>query len=348
MKAALYEDFRGPISLVDVDEPEPPPGGVVLEVRATGICRSDWHGWMGHDPDIRLPHVPGHEMAGVIVDVGPGIDRAMVGERVTLPFVCGCGACPQCASGNQQVCDRQSQPGFTRWGSFAEYVAVDYAAGNLVPLPDDVDFASAAALGCRFATSYRAVVDQGRVAPGDWVAVHGCGGVGLAAVMIAAAYDARVVAVDVRAESLDLAGKCGASVGIDASAEADVAAAILDATEGGANISIDALGSATTFTNSVACLAKRGRHIQVGLMTGDDASCPVPLSSVIARELELLGSHGMQAHRYPEMLELIRQGRLNLGSLGVRRFSLGSAATILGDEELRLAPGVSVITEFRR
>src|SRR6476469_10047231 len=197
MRAIIYHQFSGPLILEEVAAPQPPDTGVVIEVKAAGICRSDWHGWMGNDPDIKLPHVPGHEFAGVIAEVGRDVKNWNVGDRVTLPFVCGCGTCEQCLWGNHQVCDRQFQPGFTHWGAFAEYVAVDHADTNLVRLPEEMDFVRAASLGCRFITSFRAVVDQGKVAAGQFVAVHGCGGVGLSAIMIAKAFGANVVAVDI-------------------------------------------------------------------------------------------------------------------------------------------------------
>ena len=139
MRAAIFEEFGQPFTIQNVPDPAPGDQGVVIRVEATGICRSDWHGWMGHDPDIRLPHVPGHELAGVVEAVGKNIRRWRPGDRVTLPFVCGCGTCPQCISGNHQVCDHQFQPGFTAWGSFAEFVAVDYADTNLVRLPDELE-----------------------------------------------------------------------------------------------------------------------------------------------------------------------------------------------------------------
>ncbi|MBE9141168.1 alcohol dehydrogenase catalytic domain-containing protein [Nodosilinea sp. LEGE 07088] len=134
MRAAVYRQFAAPLTLETVPDPTPTDHGVVIRVMATGLCRSDWHGWMGHDPGITIPHVPGHELAGVVEARGKNVTRWAVGERVTLPFVCACGYCSQCTSGNHQVCDRQFQPGFTHWGSFAEYVAIDYAfvkAGSL-------------------------------------------------------------------------------------------------------------------------------------------------------------------------------------------------------------------------
>ena len=161
MKAVVYEQFGTPPSVRNVPDPVPAPHGVVIKVEATGLCRSDWHGWMGHDPDIALPHVPGHELAGTVAAVGSQVKSWRAGDRVTAPFFCGCGHCFECASGNHQVCEKQFQPGFTAWGSFAEFVALDFADTNLVRLSDDLDFATAASLGCRFVTSFRAIVDRG-------------------------------------------------------------------------------------------------------------------------------------------------------------------------------------------
>ena len=157
MRAVVFEEFAGPATVRDVPDPVAAPHGAVVRVEATGLCRSDWHGWAGHDRTISLPHVPGHELAGVVEAVGEDVRGWRQGDRVTVPFVCACGACGQCASGNHQVCERQTQPGFTQWGSFAELVALDHADVNLVALPDAVDAVTAAGLGCRVATAYRAV-----------------------------------------------------------------------------------------------------------------------------------------------------------------------------------------------
>jgi len=346
MKAAVYEAFEGPIDIRMVDDPVPGVGGVVLRVAATGVCRSDWHGWMGHDPDISLPHVPGHEIAGVVEAVGPGIDRFRRGDRVTLPFVGGCGDCAQCASGNQQICDFQFQPGFTHWGSYAEYVAIEYADVNLVKLPDEVDFVTAASLGCRFATSFRAVVAQGRVQPGQWVAVHGCGGVGLSAVMIASAFGACVVAIDVSDAALTMAKVAGATAVIDASSGQSVVGAVRELTGGGAHLSIDALGSSSTCHNSIANLRKRGRHVQVGLMAGADYRPAVALELVIANELEIVGSHGMQAHAYGRMLQMIQEGKLKPQDLVGQTVDLERAAAALSDPAALQVAGVTVIDRF--
>jgi D-arabinose 1-dehydrogenase-like Zn-dependent alcohol dehydrogenase len=324
MRAVYYEAFGGPVTVRDLPDPEAPADGAVIRVEATGLCRSDWHGWMGLDPDIRLPHVPGHELAGTIESVGSEVRGWHPGDRVVVPFVCACGTCEPCLAGDGQVCDAQSQPGFTRWGSFAERVAIDRAEMNLVRLPDAMGFATAAGLGCRFATAYRAVTTQGRVAAGEWVAVHGCGGVGLSAVMIAVAAGARVVAVDISPQALGAARDLGAEAAIDGRGKdaAAVAAEVRAATGGGAHLSLDALGSVPTCLASVASLRKRGRHVQVGIMAGEAARPPVPMDRVIARELEIRGSHGMAAHEYPEMLARIADGVLRPEALVGRTITL--------------------------
>ncbi len=346
MKAALYNEFGKPFGIERIDDPAPPRNGVVLRVAATGVCRSDWHGWMGHDADITLPNVPGHEMAGVVEAVGKDVRRWRPDDRVTVPFVCACGTCPECASGNQQVCDHQCQPGFTHRGSFAEYVALHHADSNLVGLPEDMDHTTAASLGCRFVTSFRAVVDQARLGPGEWIAVHGCGGVGLSAIMIAECIGANVVAVDISNEKLALAGELGAQSIVDASKTGDVPSAIRDLTSGGAHVSIDALGNTTTCFNSIACLRKRGRHVQVGLMLADDARPAIPMDRVVAHELEIYGSHGMQAHRYPAMMEMIRMGKLKPDRLVGRRIALEEAPDALMKMNTFEDTGVTVVTEF--
>ena len=340
MKAVRYETFEGPIQLVDVPDPSPTPDGVVVKVGASGLCRSDWHGWMGHDADVKVPRVPGHEFAGTIVATGAEVRHWKVGDRITAPFSMGCGSCERCRAGSEQICDRYYQPGFTGWGTFAEYVALPYADVNLVRLPDSMTFTSAALLGCRFATAYRAVIAQGRTRPGEWIAVHGCGGVGLSATMIAHAVGARVIGVDIAAEKLELARACGAEFVIDGSRTRDVSEAIREVAGGGAHVSIDALGSPATCRNSILSLRKQGRHIQAGLLIAAESDPPIPMSQVVARELEIRGTHGLQAREYAAMLEMIDSGRLNTGTLLGRTITLSE----VGPELARMGsfPGVGV------
>ncbi|KTT20571.1 alcohol dehydrogenase [Pseudomonas oryzihabitans] len=346
MKAVVYEAFSAPPRLITVPDPTPVAHGVVLKVMATGVCRSDWHGWVGHDPDIELPHVPGHELAGIVEAVGKDVTRWQVGDRVTVPFVGGCGACPQCHAGHQQVCDHQFQPGFTHWGSFAQYVGIHQADLNLVALPETLGFATAASLGCRFVTSFRAVVDQGEVSAGQWVAVHGCGGVGLSAIMIASSLGAQVVAIDIAADKLELARRLGAVATLDANQVASVPEAVREITGGGAHVSLDALGHPTTCYNSIASLRKRGKHIQVGLLLGDQATPALPMDRVIAHELEILGSHGMQAHRYDVLMAMLRNGTLAPEKLIGREIGLADSIDALMQMDSFQGTGVTVITQF--
>ncbi|MEO6123254.1 MAG: zinc-dependent alcohol dehydrogenase family protein [Ilumatobacteraceae bacterium] len=345
MRAVMYTSFEGPPSVEDVPEPICAVDGAVIRVEATGLCRSDWHGWMGHDPDIdQLPHVPGHELAGTIAEIGHDVRGWHAGDRVTVPFVLGCGHCEPCTNGDQQICDNQLQPGFTQWGSFAELVHIPRAEINLVRLPDQMDFVTAASLGCRFATSYRAVVQQGRVANGEWVAVHGCGGIGLSAIMIARSFGANVIAIDVSPSALEAARAAGADHTLDARDIDGVANAIKEITGGGAHLSIDGFGSEATCINSITCLRKRGRHVQVGLMVGTDAHPGIPMGLVIGRELEVRGSHGMSAHEYPAMLAAVVDGTLRPDSLVGRTISLDDApAALMAMSNPTTSPGMTVI-----
>ena len=345
MRAAVFGAFGERLEVRAVPDPEVPRDGVVIEVRANGICRSDWHAWQGHDPTIRLPHVPGHELAGVVAATGTEVKNWRVGAPVTTPFCGGCGTCAQCSSGHQHICDHDYQPGFSGWGSFAQFVMIPKADINLVGLPESLGFVEAASLGCRFVTAFRGVVDQGRIKGGEWLAVHGCGGVGLSAVMIGAALGAQVVAVDIDVGKLELARSLGAVATVDASKE-NPWRAVQELTQGGAHVSVDALGSQKTCRNSVKSLRKRGRHIQIGLLLAAEANPKLPMHEVIAKELTLLGSHGMPAHRYPEMLGMIVSGKLEPARLVGKTVSLDEAGAELEAMGHFAQQGVTVIDKF--
>lgn len=346
MKALLYESFQTTPKITQVPDPTPTNDGVVIQVLATGLCRSDWHGWMGHDDDIKLPHIPGHEFAGIISAVGKDVKNWKVGDRVTAPFICACGKCPECASGNQQVCNAQFQPGFTNWGSFAQFVAIERAEINLVSVPEQISMETAASLGCRFATSFRAVVDQGRVSGGQWVAVHGCGGVGLSAIMIAKALGAQVIAIDIEEDKIKLAKSIGATKTINATQVSNVVEAVSEISKGGVHVSIDALGSPETCFNSIANLRKRGKHIQVGLMLADHKNAAIPMNQVISKELEIYGSHGMQAYRYQDMMDMILSGRMNPELLIGAHISLEEAVVALPEMDKFMGTGLTMINSF--
>ncbi|MGA6165334.1 zinc-dependent alcohol dehydrogenase family protein [Amycolatopsis magusensis] len=342
MRAVVFEEYGVRPVLREVPDPVPSDDGAVITVEATGVCRSDWHSLQGHDSGVRLPHVAGHELAGRILSLGPRVRGWSVGDRVTVPFVCACGTCAQCVAGHQQICDRQFQPGATHWGSFAEQVAIDWATANLVRLPDELGFVTAAALGCRFATAFRAVVRQGEVRAGQWVAVHGCGGAGISAVMLAVAAGARVVAVDLSPAALALAVELGAEATVSGG---DTASAVKEITGGGAHLSLDCVGLPVTCAASISSLRKRGIHVQVGLMPPEQGVPPIAMHEVIAGELRIIGTHGLQAREYPEMLGLVASAGLDLDRLIGRRISLGEVpdALVAMDEPVAAHSGVTVV-----
>jgi len=340
VRAIYLEEFGKPLQVRELPDPTPSDNGVIVRVEVTGMCRSDWHAWAGHDSDIQLPHVLGHELAGTIAAIGSGVHHFAIGDRVTVPFVCGCGKCEFCLSGQAQVCPTQTQPGFSHWGSYAELVAIHNADFNLIRIPAEVSVIAAASLGCRFATSYRGVVGRAKVQPDEWVSVIGCGGVGLSSIMIAKAFGAKVVAVDVGEESLDRAQEVGADFTINARTT-DAVFAILDVTSGGAHVSIDAVGSEVTANQAILSLRRRGRHMQIGLLPSERTQ--IAMARVISYELDLLGSHGMAAVDYPEMLALVECGELRPDLLVDRVIGLEQAANELPTLDQRPAVGMTII-----
>jgi D-arabinose 1-dehydrogenase-like Zn-dependent alcohol dehydrogenase len=345
MRAVVVDAVRAQPEVREVPAPAAPARGVVVRVMATGMCRSDWHAWAGHE-EIAFPHVPGHELAGVVAEVGEEVGRWRVGDRVTVPFVCGCGRCEWCRAGKAQVCPDQQQPGFTHWGSFAEYVALHAADTNLVAIPEQVDFPTAASLGCRFATAYRALVDRARVVEDEWVTVVGAGGLGLSAVMIARAVGARVIAVDRSPAALAAAARLGAEHVLRAD-DTDVPAAVADLTGGGSHVAVDAVGSEQACTDALLSLRRRGRHVQVGLLPPVGGHPRVPMSRVIAWELDLLGSHGMAAVDYPQMMTLIERGVLRPERLIARTVGLEEAAALLPGSDPAPAAGITMVDPAR-
>lgn len=345
MRAAIFETFRERLQVRDVAVPHCPSDGVLIAVKACGVCRSDHHSWSGADP-VDLPHVPGHEFAGEVVEAGPFCRRYRKGDRVTAPFILGCGICPDCRDGHPTICDDQITLGFACWGAFAEFVAVPRADFNLVPLPESIAFEVAAALGCRVTTAFQALVQRGQLKPGEWVAVHGCGGVGLAAISIARAMGARVIATDIRAEALSLARTAGADVTLDAS-QPHPGDAVRDATGGGAHLAIDALGIAATFDNSIRSLRKFGRHVQIGMPVGPHVEVRLPLLDIVyARQVSIMGSRGMPASGFAPLLAMVESGRIDLAPLIQRRIALSEAGAALAAFDSHGGTGITVIDRF--
>ncbi|MDJ0628852.1 MAG: zinc-dependent alcohol dehydrogenase family protein [Rhodobacter sp.] len=347
MRAAVLTGWRKPLELQDIPDPVCPPDGVVLQILACGICRSDWHAWTGTDPDIDLPHIPGHEYCGTVVETGPDVRNWKTGDRVIAPFILACGFCPDCQAGHQTTCATQVVPGFTAPGAFAERIAVPRADVNLSRLPDTMDPALAAALGCRVTTAWHALTGRAAVRPGEWVAIWGTGGVGLSAMLLARALGARVAVVDVVAEKLDHAQDLGADAAIDAG-HGDAVAHVQQVTGGGAHVAIEALGRLETTRNAILSLRKLGRMVQVGMPVGDHVTMPLPMDAVYSGQLAIFGTRGMPAHRYPSLMSLIEGGHVDLTPLIARRVALSEASTELAAFDRPAPPGVAVITDFTR
>ena len=357
MIAAVYHEFGGPIRLERVARPScPVDDGVVVQVKATGVCRSDWHGWKGHDPDIHahgLPFCPGHEVSGVVVETAPSCrDQFPVGSRVVVPFILSCGTCHYCHIGRSTVCDNQRQPGFTQWGSFAEYMAIPRASRNLCRiLPDEsvISYAQAAALGCRFTTAYRAVIQQGRVRANDTVTVFGCGGLGLSCIMLAVAQGcSNIIAVDVSEVALCKALELGATHAVRVLSEENnsehVRQEVYRATnQRGADVCIEASGFVAACENAILCTRRAGRMVQVGLVSGE---VHVPMTVVTGLEIEIVGSHGFDASDLPKLLDLVASKKLDPGRLIDREVTLAEGAQAIQDMDHGSPLGITMVTKF--
>jgi D-arabinose 1-dehydrogenase-like Zn-dependent alcohol dehydrogenase len=334
MKAAVLEAFNKPF-VIHANWPEPKcgPDDAIIKVAANGVCRSDWHvcvgdwGWLGLQPE--LPHVIGHEFVGEVAEVGAHVKKFRVGDRVVCPFNLGCGTCEYCAAGHQNTCAEGNLAGFSTSGGYGQYAQILKADLNLINLPESVPFTDAASMGCRFMTSFHGIVDQVKVAAGEWVAIHGCGGIGLAATQIANAMGANVIAVDINDKSLEVARKMGAVHTVNA-ANTNPAAAIKELTGGGVHVSVDALGIATTCLNSIMSLRKRGRHLQIGLTTqAEKGLVSLPVDLIVAMELQFIGTIGMQPRRYSSMLNMVESGKLRPGEMVTNVFPIEKASGVI-------------------
>ncbi len=350
MRAAVFDGVRKPLVVRDMPDPVPNADGVLIRVEANGICRTDWHLWSGDwtwvGIQLPVPHVFGHEFCGVVEEAGANVKNWKKGDRVLVPFSQGEGTCEWCRTGHQNVCDTPLVPGVAYWGGFGSRVAVPFADVNLVRLPEGIEFTDAASMGCRYMTAFHALIDEADVRPGEWLAVHGCGGVGLSAVQIGAAMGANVIAVDVSDEKLEAAKAEGAVHTINASKDEPIGA-IMGLTGGGAHVSIDALGVAATCRNSVMCVRKRGRHIQVGLTSGaEKGEIALPIDIIVLKEVRIIGSLGMQAPHFTRMLSMVEAGRLNPGRLVHRKIKLEEASSVLESMDKYGTIGVTVIAKY--
>ncbi|MFD1526839.1 zinc-dependent alcohol dehydrogenase family protein [Halolamina salina] len=350
MRAAVLREYGEPLDVTELPDPEPTPDGAVVEVEACGICRSDWHAWQGHgewaDDQVPLDYVLGHEPAGRVVEVGEDVDRVAVGDRVVVPFSLGCGGCGECRTGHGNTCEDGLALGFESDvpGAFAERVGVPHADHNLQTLPDGVSFRDVAAVGCRYMTAFHALAHRADVGGGDWVAVHGCGGVGLSAVQIADALGARPMELDVSDAALARAADVGASETVNGS-ETDAVERIHEITDGGAAVSLDALGRAETARNSVQCLRSRGTHVQVGLTTdAEKGEVSLPTDWMTRWEIDWPGSRGMPPARFDELLAMVDDGTLDPGALVGREVGLDGVSDRLAAMTDYDTDGIEILT----
>ncbi|GAB3683482.1 zinc-dependent alcohol dehydrogenase family protein [Salinarchaeum chitinilyticum] len=354
MRAAVLEEHGEPLSVQEVDYPEPGPDQVVVETEACGICRSDWHAWRGDWEWMGISPSPGqilgHEPAGVVSSVGGDVETLSEGDRVTVPFHLGDGTCPYCQNGHSNVCETSMPLGFldAAPGAFAEAFPVREADFNATKLPEGVAFEEMAALGCRFMTAYHGLVDRAEIRPGDSVAIHGCGGVGLSAVHIADALGAVPIAVDVQDEKLDRARELGAAATVNGAEVDNVPGEVQIANDGqGVDVAVDALGIQETCSNAVKSLGKTGTHVQIGLTEGDTGGeLSLPVDQMTLQEIDFHGSYGMPLVRYDELFRLIERGTLEPQKIIGETLSLDEAPQTLASMDDFETIGIPVINEF--
>ncbi|MEY8757843.1 zinc-dependent alcohol dehydrogenase family protein [Peribacillus simplex] len=350
MKALTLTEFSKDLEILNLPDPELTENGVIVRVEANGICRSDWHLWKGDwdwiGLNLELPHVMGHEFSGVIEEVGKNVTKFKKGDRILVPHAHGDGTCDYCQSGYSNVCDNVVFAGTNYWGGYGRYVHIPDADRNLIHLADSITFEEAAGLGCRFMTAFHGIIDQARVSPGEWVAVHGCGGLGLSAIHIASAIGAKVIAVDINNEALKLAKSLGASVVINGK-EKDAVNEIKEITKGGVHVAVDALGIALTCQNAISSLRKRGRLLQVGLTSKEEKGMiALPIDNIVLSELSVIGSANMPISRYPDMLRMVESNILKPGALITNTVGLKEAGEILMSMGDFSSAGVSVLNRW--
>jgi D-arabinose 1-dehydrogenase-like Zn-dependent alcohol dehydrogenase len=350
MRAAVFEATKKPLVVKDVPDPECAPNGAIIKTMANGICRSDWHAWSGDWTWMGLAAqqgaILGHEFCGVVEQVGKEIKNFKKGDRVVVPFSQGDGTCEYCRNGQSNVCLTPLLPGFSYHGGFGSYVAVPFADLNLVSLPASIDFVEAASMGCRFMTSFHGIVDRAQVKPGEWVAVYGCGGIGLAAINVANAMGANVIGIDLDSAKLELAKGMGAQHVINAKSTEPIGA-VLDITKGGAHVSVDALGIATTCRNAIMSLRKQGRHLQIGLTTSaEKGEIPLPIDRMVTMELQVIATLGMQASHYPQMLAMVESKRCTPKSMVTGTVGLDGITKIFQEMDTYQNVGTTVINKY--
>ena len=342
--AAVLERTGGPLHVAELELAAPGAGEVLVRLHASGVCHSDQNAVDG-TAEARCPVVLGHEGAGVVEAIGPAVTRVSVGQHVALSWAPSCGACEECLRELPHLCSeawpamgagglldgtsRLSRDGepvyhYSFISSFAEAAVVPER--SCVPIPDDVPFGVAGLVGCAVTTGVGAVWRTAGVRPGDRVAVFGCGGVGLSAVLAAAATGAAtVLAVDVNPDKLTEAAVLGATGGVlwAGSAE-ETAAAVVEASSGGVDYAIEATGRTDAMLAAFLSTRPRGAAVLVGIPR-EDAVLPLPALSIPRMERRVLGS--LYGSSRPErdfvtIIELYRRGLLPLDRLISHRLGL--------------------------
>lgn len=308
MRAAVFQGSGRPLSMGDLPRPVPGPGEALVKVAACGFCHTDLH-YMDHGvPTAKPPPmILGHEVSGVVEELGPGVGAIHLGDHVLVPAVLPCGACGFCRRGRGNICPRLRMLGNHIDGGFAELVRVP--GQDLVPVPTDIDLAHAAVIADALTTPYHAVVNRARVRSGEWVAVVGCGGVGINAVQFAAAAGANVLAIDLRPEKLEMARRLGASETLNPSEHPDVAGEARQRTGGGADVAFEVVGTPETALMALSTLKRGGRLCVVGY---SEKVMPLPLNRLMFFEYDVVGSLGCRPVDYPRVIEMVRRGKVNL------------------------------------
>jgi alcohol dehydrogenase len=308
MRAMAVMSYTAPLELVDLPIPEVKPGFVLIRILTCGVCYSDFktvHGKMPYSQTLKLPHVPGHEICGEVVEAKPQTGfRA--GERVIVYNYWSCGNCAMCRMGMENLCESLTAwVGFTDPGGFEEYLAVP--AERLLRLPAGITPEQAAPTSCALGTSYRAVVTRAQVRPGQTVVVQGLGGVGLSSLQVARACGARALAVDIDPRHLDVSRRLGAEK--SALAGEAARAMVRDFTSGlGADVVIDTVGHEESLHEAAMMTRRGGRVVGVGYVVGGFAR--VQTDDYVLREIEFVGSRYVQRHELERAISLLASGQV--------------------------------------
>src|SRR3990172_2560503 len=318
MKAAVFYGSHQLLKVEEIPTPAPKAGEILVKVAGCGVCHTDLH-FIDHDvPTMKKPPlILGHEASGTVAAVGAGVTNWNEGDRLLLPAVFGCGQCRLCRMGRENVCENMVFFGSSVDGGYAEYMLAP--AKDAIPLPAELPLVEGAIIADATTTPYHAVVNRGRVQPGDAVVIFGCGGIGVNCVQFAAAVGAQVIAVDIMDAKLEWARKLGAKAAVNPNSVERLDKELRKLTGGGADVAFECIGNPATQEQAFASVRTGGRFVVVG---SSDKPMMLNTGRVMFRELEIIGSLGCRAGDYPRVLELARQGRIKIAELVTAKFPL--------------------------